>query len=143
MSIFIDTGPVYELQNARARDHEDARMAMHRVILGEFGNAFTSDYIFDEATTLARSKMGGLTAARSLGNRILGRDPYPEALSLQFVTEDDFVHAWTIMNEYADQPLSFTDATTVALMERLHIDHLLSFDDDFDGLVDRLDPRDL
>ena len=36
--------------------------------------------------------------------------------------------------------MSFTDATTVALAERRGIDRVLSFDDDFDGIVPRLDP---
>jgi predicted nucleic acid-binding protein len=39
--------------------------------------------------------------------------------------------------------LSFTDATTVALVERHGIDAVLSFDDDFDGIVERVDPADL
>jgi hypothetical protein len=42
---------------------------------------------------------------------------------------------------YNDQELSFTDAVTVALCERRGIDAVLSFDDDFDGLVERVEPR--
>ncbi len=110
---------------------------------GEFGSAFTSDYIFDEATTLTRVKTKSLGQTTTIGARILGRAPFPQAWSLRFVSKDDFERAWEIVQDYGDQPLSFTDATTVALMERLRIDHVLSFDDDFDGVVDRIDPRDL
>lgn len=44
---------------------------------------------------------------------------------------------------YDDQSLSFTDASTVALVETRDIDAVLSFDDDFDGLVERVDPASL
>lgn len=41
---------------------------------------------------------------------------------------------------YADYD---TDATSIALCRRHDVDAILSFDDDFDGLVDRLDPADV
>ncbi|WP_324759311.1 hypothetical protein [Haloarcula montana] len=41
---------------------------------------------------------------------------------------------------YADHGLSFTDAMTVVMVEQHDIDAVLSFDDDFDGIVDRLEP---
>lgn len=40
-----------------------------------------------------------------------------------------------------DHGLSFTDATTVAIVKADGIDRVLSFDDDFDGLIDRLPPE--
>jgi predicted nucleic acid-binding protein len=39
-----------------------------------------------------------------------------------------------------DHGLSFTDATLVAQSESRGIDAVLSFDADFDGLVDRIEP---
>jgi len=39
---------------------------------------------------------------------------------------------------YADQGLSFTDVTTTVAAEHHDIDAVLSFDDDVDGLVDRV-----
>lgn len=41
---------------------------------------------------------------------------------------------------YHDQDLSFTDATIIRLCESRGIDSVLSFDEDFDGRVDRLEP---
>ena len=51
-----------------------------------------------------------------------------------------FADAVTVFERYDDQDLSFTDATTVALVERHGIDQVLSFDDDFDGVVHRTEP---
>jgi hypothetical protein len=46
-----------------------------------------------------------------------------------------------VYERYADQELSVTDAMTVAMVEHHDIDGVLSFDDDFDGVVDRLAPE--
>jgi predicted nucleic acid-binding protein len=48
-----------------------------------------------------------------------------------------------VFERYDDQALSFTDATTAALLERHAVDGVLSFDDDFDGVVQRFDPGDV
>jgi predicted nucleic acid-binding protein len=51
--------------------------------------------------------------------------------------------AVTVFERYNDQALSFTDATTAALLERHAIDGVLSFDDDLDGVVKRFDPAEV
>ena len=78
--------------------------------------------------------------AIELGHRIRGVDPYPAGIDLIHTTRSRFDEAVERFEEYADHGLSFTDVTTVVLVEHHDIDAVLSFDDDFDGLVDRLDP---
>ena len=39
--------------------------------------------------------------------------------------------------------MSFTDATTIAFAETHSVDTVLSFDDDFDGIIDRTDPAEV
>ena len=46
----------------------------------------------------------------------------------------------SVHQTYADHDPSFTDAMTVAMVEYNEIDGVLSFDDDFDGIVPRLVP---
>lgn len=60
-----------------------------------------------------------------------------------YVKPSLFEAAVGIFERYDDQNLSFTDATTVALVKERDIDSVLSFDDDFDGIVDRVEPGDL
>ena len=45
--------------------------------------------------------------------------------------------AWKLHLKFSDQPLSFTDVTSVALMRDMSIREIFSFDSDFDrvGLV--------
>ena len=52
-----------------------------------------------------------------------------------------FADAITVFERYDDQALSFTDATSIAVMDRHGIDGILSFDDDSDGIVRRIDPE--
>jgi len=141
MSVFVDTGVFYALHDEDASRHSVAREAMGRLVSGSFGRVLTSDYVYDETVTLARSRFGTTAAALAAGDRILGRDPYPDAVDLAFVDRPVFEAAVETLDAYDDQPLSFTDATTVALVERRDIDHVLAFDDDFDGVVDRLPPE--
>ena len=39
---------------------------------------------------------------------------------------------------YAGKGLSFTDCTTIALMRRMDVENLVSFDADFDGFTSRI-----
>ncbi len=61
-------------------------------------------------------------------------------MSLLVDTGVFYAHHDEDFEEYADQSLSFTDATTVATADVHSIDYVLSFDDDFDGVVECLDP---
>jgi hypothetical protein len=70
-----------------------------------------------------------------------GGRPYPDAIDLRFAGEPAFETAIEAIETYSDQPLSFTDATTVALVDRHDVDYVLAFDDGFDGIVDRLPPE--
>lgn len=139
MSVFVDTGLFYALQNTRAQSHDEARGALSAVYGGRYGRPYTSDYVYDEAVTLVRSHRGYREAA-VVGDRILGVGEFPAACELLVVTERAFESSLDVFDTYSDHPLSFTDATTIALMDVHGIDSLLSFDADFDGIVDRLDP---
>ena len=75
-----------------------------------------------------------------VGRRLRGAGEFPELFNLRCLDNSVFETAIDIFERDDDQQLSFTDATTVAFAETNDIDTVLSFDDDFDGLVDRTDP---
>lgn len=140
MSVFVDTGVFYAHHDEDASRHDPATASMSRLATGAYGQVLTSDYVYDETVTLTLARFGDSSAALAAGDRILGRGDFPSAVDLRFVGRETFDAAVELFERYDDQRLSFTDATTVALVERHDVDHVLSFDDDFDGLVDRLDP---
>lgn len=140
MSVFVDTGVFVAHQNRRDAEHAEAKRAMDAMGSGRWGRPFTSDYVLDEAVTLTRSRTGSHAEALVVAHRILGTAGYPPVFDLLMVTGPVFRRALEVFQTYDDQELSFTDATIVALVEHRRIDHVLSFDDDFDGIVPRIEP---
>lgn len=140
MSVFVDTGLFYAVQNRRARHHAEARRALADLATGRLGTLFTSSFVYDETVTLTLKRTRRFEEAKTAGDRILGRGGFPRAFVLLHVDAARFRAAVEVFERYPDQGLSFTDATTVALMEERGIDRVASFDDGFDGVVARADP---
>lgn len=123
------------------RRHEAASTALGAVYDGEFGHPYISDYVFDEAITLTRVRTGSHAAATQLSDRLRGQDQFPRVYDLLHVSSAVFADGIAVFERYADQALSFTDATSVALIRRHDLDGILSFNDDFDGVVHRFEPE--
>lgn len=140
MTVLVDTGVLYAEHDLDASRHDAASDALERAYDGEFGQLYVSDYVYDEAVTLTLVRGGSYPPAKRLGEKLRGIDPYPQAYELLHVSTAVFADAVEIFERYDDQELSFTDATTVALCRRHGIEYVLSFDDDFDGIVNRIDP---
>jgi predicted nucleic acid-binding protein len=139
MSLVVDTGVLYAQHDSDASRHESAQAAMEAVARGKYGRPSITEHIYDETVTLTQARTGRHSAARLVGEQLRERD-----LFRLLVTERAlFEAAVDVFERYDDHGLSFTDATTIALVEERDIDHVLSFDDDFDGIVDRLDPREV
>lgn len=143
MSVFVDTGVFYAHHDTDASRHAVATDALNAVLTSpEYGHVMTSDYIYDEAVTLTQMRTGTTDAGLEIGRRIRG-DGYPSAIDLVHSSPTLFDDAVAIQQTYADHGLSFTDSMTVAMVEHHDIERVLSFDDDFDGVVTRLVPETL
>ncbi len=140
MSLFIDTGVFYAVHDRDVSRHSVARDAIEAASSGEYGRLFTSEYVYDETVTLVRQRTDRFDAAKRAGDRIRGHNSFPNAFELLHVTEPLFDRTLETFERYDDHALSFTDANTIALVDAYDIDAVLSFDDDFDGLVERFDP---
>ena len=140
MSVFVDTGIFYAPHDTDASRHEAGRKALNPVVRSpEYGRVLTSDYIYDEAVTLTHRRTGRIEDAIAIGRRIRG-DGYPDAIHLLYSSARLFDDAVAVYEQYDEHDLSFTDAMSVAMVEYHDVDTVFSFDDDFDGIVDRLDP---
>jgi predicted nucleic acid-binding protein len=141
MSVFVDTGVFYAHHDTDASRHTVGAEALNAVLTSsEYGRVLTSDYVYDEVVTLTHRRTGDITAGIEVGQRIRGSGEYPDAIELLYGSRQLFTDAVSAYQEYADHKLSFTDAMTVAMVAQHNIDTVLSFDDDFDGIVDRLVP---
>jgi len=137
MTIFLDTGIFVAFHNTRDANHTRAMQIIKTLIEGGLGTAYTSDYVFDEAVTVALVRTGRPENALAVGRVILGEITVPFIAILR-VSEDDFKKAWTLFSQYTDRELSFTDCTSIALMRTRGIESIVSFDADFDGIVPRI-----
>jgi predicted nucleic acid-binding protein len=140
MSVFVDTGVFYAHHDEDAPRHGTARAVFDELLGGEYGRLVTNDYVLDEAVTLTRQRTGSFTASKTIADRILGRGEFPSVVECEQVSERVVSHGLAVYEQYDDHDLSFTDAVVVATCESAGIDRVCSFDDDFDGIVDRLDP---
>ncbi|MFB6233452.1 MAG: type II toxin-antitoxin system VapC family toxin [Haloarculaceae archaeon] len=140
MSVFVDTGVFFAHHDTDAERHGDAVAALDAVLDGEYGQPYTSDYILDETVTLTRVRTGSFEAAETVAERIRGEPPQPDVIDMLHVDPDDVAEAMATFRRYSDHDISFTDAMTIHLCESRGIEAVLSFDTDFDGVIDRVDP---
>ncbi len=131
MGLLIDTSALIAVRNADDKNHKKAVKLMIDILRGKFGKIFVSDYIFDEAVTLAYIRTRRKEFARDIGTFARARP-----INLRFIEPVDFEKAWELYFKYEDKPLNFTDCTNLALMDRVGIETIFSFDKEFKGLVD-------
>ncbi|RLE86496.1 MAG: VapC toxin family PIN domain ribonuclease [Thermoprotei archaeon] len=134
MSAFIDTGVFVAARNKRDINHEKAVNLLREALKGKYGRIYTSDYIFDEAVTVALVRTRKPDIAIDIGNFILSS----KKLRILHVDKLVFMDAWRIFKKYVNKKLSFTDAVSIALMRRYNIDYIMSFDKHFDNIVPRI-----
>jgi len=123
MTIMVDTAAWYAISDASDRNHAPAR-AFYEKVAGVVP-LVTTDGILRETWTLLAARLGRAAALtfwqtlRETGMHIITLSPV------------DLEAAWHIMQAFADQQFSLTDCTTFAVMERLRIKHVFTFDRHF------------
>jgi hypothetical protein len=131
MKLFIDTGAFVAKHNKKDVNHEKATNTFQEILKGEAGvtRMYTSDYIVDEAVTVALARTRSHKDAVEVGEAIINS----KAVEILKVDEDIFQKAWKIFKDY-EEGFSFTDCTSFALMKNYEINHVFTFDDHFDIL---------
>jgi predicted nucleic acid-binding protein len=93
----------------------------------------TTDLALAETWFLACARAGHAAAMR------LWQAIRQSAVRVEVVRPEDLEQAWQIAQEFADQDFSFVDCTSFAVIERLGIRQVFSFDRDF--TIFRYGPR--
>ena len=134
MAVFVDTSVWIAARNLDDVNHLRAKEILTSMLKGELGEIYTSDYILDEVVTLMLKRTGRLELAIEMGEYILKS---PRIRKLR-VTEEIFDDAWKKFKSLKSKPMSFTDCTSLVLMEKKGIEYIASFDSGFDGLARRI-----
>lgn len=140
MSIFIDSGIFIAYINTRDEHHVDASAILEDIMQNRYGPAFSSNLVFNEAVTFILYKTGDIGKATRIRDLILGNEEenIPRFINILYVDEGILKDAWTSFVRYADRKLSFTDCTSLTLMRNRNVEHMASFDSDFDGIVSKI-----
>jgi len=123
MPVFVDTGAWFAYFVRRDPDHQAALqwMKANRLPL------LTTDFVLDELLTLLKLRESHSVAV-AVGDTLL----YKGAARIERVSEEDFVRAWEVFQQYKDKEWSFTDCTSKVAIERLGITHAFAFDTHFE-----------
>ena len=123
MGVFIDSGYIIALANKTDIYHKKAIEVSELIKDGELGSIYTSNYIFDEVVTHIMARQSHETAVKA-GNALLNSE-----IGMLEVTQSQFIESWQLFKK--KQNMSFTDCTTVKLMEENNIKNIVTFDKGF------------
>jgi len=130
IKLFIDAGAFIAYHNKDDKHHKTARKKFKEIAEEKkFSKLITSDYIIDEAITTCRVRTKRHDIAVKLGDAILNS----ESIHILKIEDPIFSTAWKFFKKYDDKDLSFTDCTTIILMQLFNINAIYSFDGHFDG----------
>ena len=120
MSVFVDTSVWFAAANIR-----DGYNRRAKELLATIGEPMLTDHILVETWRLVRSRVHR-QAAESFWRSVAAG-----VVSLEVVKAADLEAAWAIGEAFPDQDFSIVDRTSFAVMERLGISRVASFDDHF------------
>ena len=132
ISVFIDTGVFVGARNSRDDRHRLSVEVIKMALKGAFGAVYTSDYVIDEAVTLALARTGKPEIAFDIGDFIFKSD----RIRLLWTDKNVFASAWEMFRRYSERRLSFTDCISLAHIEDRKIKFILSYDSGFRGLAE-------
>jgi len=119
VTVFVDSSVWFAAANIR--DHYNVRA---KQILAELPGRLTTDHVIVETWLLLNSRVGRHSAEgfwREIG----------KVAEIENVTTADVEAGWAITAQFADQTFSIVDRTSFAVMERLGVTRVASFDADF------------
>ncbi len=125
-TIFVDTGMFKALLDLQDEHHEEGKRIWKK-LHEEHVSLVTSNFIIDETLTLLRTKCG-LQFAINFRELLVTNAQY---LNLIRVLADDENSAWEWFL-YDWEKLSFTDCVSFAIMKRLNLLRVATFDSDFE-----------
>lgn len=130
---FVDSSALFALFHPKDDCHESARAFHDHVREGHlpYRRLVTNDYVLDEVATRLRRRVNHSRAVQALETV-----EESELYTVEFTHEEIVTAAITRFREYGDQQLSFTDCVIATHMQSESrgppLDHLLTYDGDFD-----------
>ena len=130
MKLFIDTWGWLTLRDRKESKHQEANR-FYRWFRRQQGIIYTTDYVLDETITLLFRRLPFEAAIESLEK--INKAIEGGYLQLEWITPRRFEKAEQMRLRYQDKPrISFTDLTSMVVMEELDIKGILTEDKHFE-----------
>ena len=123
--IFIDTGAFVARHVARDQYHSTAVNAWQKLAAGD-RRCFTTNHVLDETLTLLARRAGNQFAAERARALFASHE-----LTIIRPDRDDERRAVELLEQFNDQPFSFTDCLSFAVMKHSGIPRAFTFDNHF------------
>lgn len=118
--IILDTSFIISYFNTRDQNHSKAAKLMKQMQ----EPLCLTDYIFDETVTVSLIRLKSIEKASKIGDIL-------KSLRIIDVEKSGFDKAWDLFCKQKDTTLSFTDCTTISIMQENYIEKIATFDEDF------------
>ena len=133
--MLLDTDFLVAYWNRDETRHDEANRLFRELVTGGRGRLFVTDYIVDEAATLAMRRVRDVAKVRAFVRFLLGAPPAPGVLGLLHVGPDQFQAASERFLRITTRRLSFTDCTSLEVLEARSIEAIATFDSGFRGFA--------
>ena len=120
MKAFVDSSVWFAAANKKDRNNTAAVR-----LLGLHDNLLTSNLVVTETWLLINSRACFADAKGFWGS--MRKSP----VMIAQVLPEDMEQAWTVAEHFSDQRFSLIDCSSFVLMERLGVNRVISFDNDF------------
>ena len=136
--IIIDSNIYVAYFNKRDENNKRSKELVSQLLKGEYGNRFTISEVFSEVSAILFRQTGNKNIVEKAWNTI-----YEKEKTWGFkiiITKEMILKAWTMFNKYTTKkvPLSFVDSLLIVTAQLNSIDSILSFDSEFDGIINRI-----
>lgn len=132
MSVFADTGAFLAYRNQKDIYHEIALKLFRDALKGKYGQIYTSDYVYEEALTLALSRTNNIAVVKDIAEVMLS-----PRIKMVFVDAQLLERSTKTFRQYSGRNLSFTDAVSIEIMNEFDIGKYLGFNSHFNGIAEQ------
>lgn len=130
MTLFLDTWGWLTLRDRKESRHQEVKQ-FYSQFRSQKGISYTTDYVLDETITLLFRRLPFKAAKESLEE--IDRAVKEGYLQVEWVTPRRFEKAKQLRLKFQDKPrISFTDLTSMVVMDEVGIDQILTEDAHFE-----------
>lgn len=138
--ILLDTGFLFALKLEDDENHKPASLIFKNLNWKQYGAIITNSLVVNETMTLANIKTNNDAATHQImWDLFWGKELF---FKIWEVPLSDYKEIANIMHKYSDQKknriLSFVDASLIFYAQQFQIQHIISFDQHFDGIINRI-----